>query len=155
MSYECFHKSHGTVSLLGEWAISYVTTHASECLRVTSLKFAGHELLRELSSTMWVFTELANESKSEQGPRGCADECQGTLSRDFFSKILDLCFPPAQVELATRQGLGFQSTNVSYGISCCFKMLLEQSESFAWVVLFASNATSDQSSTEERVPQRI
>lgn len=63
--------------------------------------------------------------------------------------------PPAQAELATCWGLGFQSTNDSYGISCFFKMQLEESESFTWVVLFASNTTSDSSSTEERVPQRI
>lgn len=74
---------------LSEWAIPYVTTHACEYLCVT-LKFTCHELSRELSSTIWVFSEFSNESKTEHGPRGCAEECQGTLAAGFFSKILSL-----------------------------------------------------------------
>lgn len=57
------------------------------------LKFAGHELSGELSSTMWVFTEFANESKSEHGPRGCADKCQGTSGRGFLAKS-SICVSP-------------------------------------------------------------
>lgn len=34
-------------------------------------------------------------------------------------------------------------------------MQVEQSESFVWADLFASNTTTDQSSTEKQVPQRI
>ena len=71
-------------SLVNEQSPMWLLMHVNAYVWLT-LKFAGHELSRELSSTMWVFAEFANESKSERGPRSCADECQGTSARGFLA----------------------------------------------------------------------
>lgn len=98
------------------------------------LKFADHELSSELSSTMWVFTDFANESKSDRRPRGCAIECQGTLARGFLAKSLICVFPPAQVELATCRVLSFQSTD---GIR--YKLLFQNAARTEWEFCVSSS----------------